>query len=1017
MKSDSSSKDLPTANRYSNEHTHEIRKLNNYIKTLMDSAIGYSLLLDRDLKIIYHSSNLSRLMRITDDSALIGMPLNEAYKLFDNEGFAEQALCRYSRVVSGEHEFKEDNTVVLPNGEKRIYRIVYRQIINENNDFDGLLVIAHDITNLRLEDAERHLNDLLYSTVLPCLIWDENGIIVAYNSEAVQSFGAPEDLSPEEFNEFFISIQPEFQPDGEETEAIRQRIIQEALGRGFSQSTVRLAKHDGTPIYFMVNAARISWLFNYRLVIYYHDMTDIMIKEAETREAEERIKLMLDCNPLMCVLRDNQGNIIDCNQEALKILGVSNKADFCKNFYSYFPEFQPDGSRSDDKAAEIMQTLDEKGFINLERAFLTPAGEIIPVESRIARIPWKNTYCYISFSRDLREVKANEQKMLEIKERERQAEVQREAAQAANEAKSQFLASMSHEIRTPMNAVLGMSELLLQEKLNKRQLRYVNDIKVSAVALLDIINDILDVSKIQAGKLTLVPVHFDLNVLIDNIASIAQFLLEDKSISFKLSIQDDVPGCLYGDDIRLRQILLNLLGNAIKFTDEGYVHLTVCATNTSVRFSVSDTGIGIQPEDMTRLFEVFEQADMFKNREKKGTGLGLPISRALVEMMGGQVTVESTYGQGTTFHVEIPKIQGDESLIRYADSNEIIINAPDAKILVVDDNVMNLNVACGLLGLCNIEAETALSGAEAIELVRKNEYDIVFMDHMMPEMDGIETTKIIRSLGINVTIIALTASATTGAKEKMLAAGMNDYLSKPIIKNELRHKLNHWIPDEKLLIPPSESDASDESEDEKHEKFWEEIERIEALSTSTGLDRVEGQRDLYRKTLRLMIKEIEKCNTNLNKFLTANDMRNFCIEVHSIKGSLANIGAMELAAKARELEIASGQSDADFCALNLSALLEGLDELGSSIKDAFDLISQRDGSIEIPTELPPILINMMNAFDEIELVIIDKEVEKLNALKLSGALKEVMEPITDAVMMMDYDSASEQIHRLLSSFS
>ena len=519
----------------------------------------------------------------------------------------------------------------------------------------------------------------------------------------------------------------------------------------------------------------------------------------KTREAEERVRLMFDSTPLICIMRDSEGNVIDCNQEALNLFGISDKNEFCRDFYSYFPKYQPDGTPTAVQSENILRETKETGAVRLERTFQSFTGELIPVDSKFVRIPWNGSYYYVSYSADLREARANEQKILETAERERVASLQKEAAQAANEAKSMFLANMSHEIRTPMNAVIGMTELLIEENLNERQMRYAQDIKTSARALLDIINDILDISKIQAGKLGLTPVNYDFSLMIENIGSMTRFLINNKNVKFKLDMPEQAHIYLYGDDVRLRQVVINLLSNAFKFTEEGHVELTVRFTEDKVKIAVSDTGRGIPEDSLPTLFDPFEQADTQKNRDITGTGLGLSIAKAIVEMMCGQITVKSVYGQGSTFELEIPKILSDETLVPSANAKEEPIYAPDAKVLVVDDIKTNLSVARGLLKICHIRAETAGSGKEAIEMIKRNQYDIVFMDHKMPEMSGVETTQAIRALGIDVTIIALTASAVVGAKEMMLAAGMNDYLGKPIIKPELFRVLKKWLPAGKIL--------------------------------------------------------------------------------------------------------------------------------------------------------------------------------------------------------------------------
>ena len=507
--------------------------------------------------------------------------------------------------------------------------------------------------------------------------------------------------------------------------------------------------------------------------------------------------------------------------------------------------------------------------------------------------------------------------------------------------------------------------------------------------------------------MTLVPEHYDFKTLIDNICSMMRFLIKDENVAFDLNINGDMPKYLYGDDVRLRQILLNILSNAMKFTKAGFVRLSIEVTESEIHFAVRDTGAGIRNKDIPYLFEAFKQLDTPGSRNNKGTGLGLTITKALVEMMNGKIMVESVFGEGTTFHIIIPKVLGDESQIHNAGSGRSIICSSDTKILVVDDNVINLHVITGLLQLSNITVSTADSGRQAIEMLTHNKYDLIFMDHMMPEMDGIEAMKIIRGMGIDVPIIALTANAVTSAKEMLLAAGMTDFLSKPIVKNELNEILGKWIHGAKFIDSSNEIPYEYEFSD-----FWKKIDEIDGISCRIGFSRVSGQSEVYKNALKLLIKEIEKCSGNLVNFLSVNDMNNFAIEVHSMKSSLANVGAMELSAKAHELETASARKDADFCASHLQPFLDGLRVIGKGLSEAFSDAPQDEDLLIVPPELASILTRMENFIVEMKYVEINNELKNLEILKAEGRLKDEIEEIKDAILVMDYDNVLVKIQKL-----
>lgn len=405
-------------------------------------------------------------------------------------------------------------------------------------------------------------------------------------------------------------------------------------------------------------------------------------------------------------------------------------------------------------------------------------------------------------------------------EAKEEAEKAKEIAQNANRSKSDFLANMSHEIRTPINAVLGMDEMILRDCEDSQILEYAEDIKRAGGMLLSLINDILDFSKIESGKMDIIPVDYDLGILLNETVEMVRPRANEKSLELVMEISPDTPTHLNGDEVRIRQIITNILTNAIKYTNKGKVTLTVSGKQlseekTELYVSVKDTGIGIRKEDIGHLFESFTRVEESRNRNIEGTGLGLSITMRLLNLMGSRLEVDSTYGEGSDFYFYLEQQRKDNQVVgedikKYCKkakgikgelSNEFY--APLARLLVVDDNKVNLKVFKGLLKNNNMQIDTAMSGKECLELMKENHYHIVFLDHLMPDMDGVETlnqAKMLKnSKSQDAVMIVLTANAVAGAREKFLQEGFDDYLSKPISLPLLKEMILKYLPKELIM--------------------------------------------------------------------------------------------------------------------------------------------------------------------------------------------------------------------------
>ncbi|MBR4168152.1 MAG: response regulator, partial [Lachnospiraceae bacterium] len=394
-----------------------------------------------------------------------------------------------------------------------------------------------------------------------------------------------------------------------------------------------------------------------------------------------------------------------------------------------------------------------------------------------------------------------------------------------SKAKDDFLANMSHEIRTPLNGILGMDEMILRDTRESKIKKYALEIKSAGNTLLSIINDILDLSKIESGNFEIIPVTYDVASVLNDVLNLTRHRAQKKGLEYHFSVAEDIPSVLYGDEIRIRQILLNIINNAIKYTKEGHVDVNISAESirmgnyVNLIAKVQDTGIGIKEEDKEKLFLSFQRLDERKNRNIEGTGLGLHITYRLLEMMEGSINVESEYGQGSTFTVSVPqRVEKAEPIgdfsravrdyLNHIETEEVGFYAPSARIMVVDDNELNLEVMEGLLRDTKIQADYVDSGQKCIEKVEGTAYDCILLDQMMPGMNGEETLRAMkeRDLLHDTPVIALTADAIIGAKENYIAKGFTDYLSKPVKYENLEKLLRYYIPQEKQVVPMRSDD-------------------------------------------------------------------------------------------------------------------------------------------------------------------------------------------------------------------
>ena len=516
-----------------------------------------------------------------------------------------------------------------------------------------------------------------------------------------------------------------------------------------------------------------------------------------------------------------------------------------------------------------------------------------------------------------------------------------EAAEAANQAKSAFLSMMSHEIRTPINAVIGMNEMILRESAEENVLTYAENARAASMSLLSIINDILDFSKIEAGKMDILPSEYALPSLVNDLVNLVRLRAEEHGLALYVKVDPDTPNTLFGDEIRVKQIITNILTNAVKYTEKGSVSFSVGFHQTApdeiaLDVSVTDTGRGIKDEDIEKLFAAFNRLDAEKTRKIEGTGLGLNITQQLLALMGSRLEVRSTLGKGSTFSFSLPQKVVDwegvgdlSAALKRMETKRVRRNAgfiaPDARILVVDDAPMNIAVISGLLRRTKIFVDTASSGEECVEKFGANQYDLVFLDHRMPGMDGMETLGELRRVYPgkvkDTPIISLTANAVFGAKEEYLAAGFSDYLSKPVMPDALDETLLKHLPANKLIFT-----SADEDEEDTPLPDW--LSDIPLISTRRGVEFCGGNEE-YLNALKIFAASINERADELETLYKNRDYKGYSVKVHALKSMAKSIGAAELSKLAAEMEEAGKNRD-------LAALTAGAEVLLSLYRSLAD---------------------------------------------------------------------------------
>ena len=524
-------------------------------------------------------------------------------------------------------------------------------------------------------------------------------------------------------------------------------------------------------------------------------------------------------------------------------------------------------------------------------------------------------------------------------EQQRELERAREEALALSKVKTTFLTNMSHEIRTPINVILGMNEMILRESTSDQIRRYASNIQIAGKTLLSLINNILDLAKIESGKLELMEENYKTVDLIFDLVVIGRESAARKGLVFQTQVDRNLPSAFYGDSLHIKRVVVNFLSNAVKYTNEGFVTLGVSCKEvegqTVLCISVQDTGIGIDPGDLDRLFESFTRAEAAAQRAIEGSGLGLAIARELTELMGGKIYVESKVGYGSTFTVEIPQDVVDPTPLGQWEPQQAAVTltrtsfvVPAAKVLIVDDNKENLEVTKTLLKESLMQVDTALSGRQCLALAERHSYDLILMDYMMPELDGLETLRLLRQRGIDTPVVAVTANILPGTKETLMEAGFAAFLTKPLIWNQLQQVLLQLLPKEVVEVKPRRTMVDAQIEAELHRTLL-----PYGVSVTEGLKYVNGDLEQYKALSQIFREHSDEGREEIRALMDAEDFENLLYVIHSLKSKALAIGAVELSQQAATMEEHLRRGDTQYAQEAVSLLMFTWERVIAGLKE------------------------------------------------------------------------------------